>query len=90
VVTKNTVANAAVLRDKKLALPEAPNRLPELPLPKAAPMSAPLPCWMRISPTMPSAESICTAKIKFANVPILKNPLRDEGSQPLAGRCNDV
>ena len=42
--TKNTVAKTAVVRDKKLALPVAPKRLPDPPLPKAAPMSAPLPC----------------------------------------------
>ena len=44
VATKNTAARTAVVRERKLALPEAPKRLPELPLPKAAPMSAPLPC----------------------------------------------
>jgi len=41
---KNTVAQSAVERDKKLALPVAPNKLPDAPLPKDAPMSAPLPC----------------------------------------------
>ena len=40
---KNTAAQAAVERDRKLALPLAPKRLPEAPLPKDAPMSAPLP-----------------------------------------------
>ena len=44
VATKNTLASTAVVRDRKLALPEAPNRLPEEPPPKEAPMSAPLPC----------------------------------------------
>ena len=44
VLTKKMVASTAVVRDKKLALPLAPNRLPEPPLPNAAPMSAPLPC----------------------------------------------
>ena len=44
VLTKNTAARAAVTRDRKLAEPVAPNRLPEAPEPKAAPMSAPLPC----------------------------------------------
>src|SRR6187402_3195435 len=41
-VTKNTVARMAVVRDRKLAEPAAPNRLPDDPLPNAAPMSAPL------------------------------------------------
>jgi hypothetical protein len=44
VLTKNTAAKIDVVRDKKLALPLAPNKLPEPPLPNAAPMSAPLPC----------------------------------------------
>src|SRR6478672_2764596 len=61
---KNTVASTAVVRDRKLALPLAPNRLPELPLPKAAPMSAPLPCWMRMRPIMPSADRIWTASTR--------------------------
>lgn len=42
--TKNTAASTAVVRDKKFAEPEAPNKLPDEPLPNAAPMSAPLPC----------------------------------------------
>ena len=37
-------ASTEVVRDKKLAPPVAPNKLPDVPLPKAAPMSAPLPC----------------------------------------------
>ena len=37
--------------------PDAPNRLPEEPLPNAAPMSAPLPCWSSTRPIMPSATS---------------------------------
>ena len=41
---KNTAAQAAVERDRKFALPLAPNKLPDAPLPKEAPMSAPLPC----------------------------------------------
>jgi hypothetical protein len=63
VVTKNTAAKTAVVRDKKLAPPVAPNKLPELPLPKAAPMSAPLPCCTKINPIMAKADNICTAKI---------------------------
>jgi hypothetical protein len=58
VQAKKTAANAEVLRDKKLALPLAPNKLPELPLPKAAPMSAPFPCWINIRPIMAKAANI--------------------------------
>src|SRR3990167_8938955 len=55
-------ASTAVLRDRKFAPPEAPNRLAEpAPPPKAAPASAPLPCCMRIRPIMPSADRIWTA-----------------------------
>ena len=62
VQAKNRAANTPVVRDKKLALPLAPNRLPEPPLPKAAPISAPLPCCTRIKPIMASADSICMAR----------------------------
>ena len=55
---KNTVAKTAVVRDKKLAPPVAPNKLPELPEPNAAPMSAPLPCCISTSPIMANAERI--------------------------------
>ena len=58
-------ASTAVVRERKLALPLAPNRLPELPLPNAAPMSAPLPCWIRIRPIIARAVSICTASTTF-------------------------
>src|SRR4051812_9476317 len=61
VLAKNTAARTAVVRDRKFALPLAPNRLPEAPLPKAAPMSAPLPCCSRMRPIMPMAVSIWTA-----------------------------
>src|SRR5690606_30806395 len=40
VEAKNTAARTPVVRDRKLAEPVAPNRLPEAPPPKAAPMSA--------------------------------------------------
>src|SRR3954469_3369528 len=54
----------AVVRERKLALPVAPNRLPEAPLPKAAPMSAPLPCCSRMRPIMPSAVAICSTSTR--------------------------
>ena len=61
VQAKNTAAQAAVERDRKFALPLAPNRLPEAPLPKDAPMSAPLPCWISTRPIIVSAASSCKA-----------------------------
>lgn len=70
VVTKNTAANAAVVRERKLAEPEAPNKLPDEPLPNAAPMSAPLPCCNNTRPMMPSAESTCTTTKNVLNNPI--------------------
>lgn len=54
---KNRAAHAAVERDRKFALPLAPKRLPEEPLPKEAPMSAPLPCWISTRPIIVSAAS---------------------------------
>ena len=57
VQAKNTAAQAAVERDRKFALPLAPNRLPDAPLPKDAPMSAPLPCWISTRPIIVSAAS---------------------------------
>jgi hypothetical protein len=72
VVTKKTVAKAAVERDKKLALPLAPNKLPEAPLPKEAPMSAPLPCWISTRPIIASADSNCTAKIRVIQICMMK------------------
>ena len=57
-------AQAAVARDRKLALPLAPNRLPDAPLPNDAPMSAPLPCWISTRPIIASAASSCTARMR--------------------------
>src|SRR5439155_16163925 len=54
-VAKNTAARTAVVRERKLAAPEEPKRLPAEPLPKAAPMSAPLPCCSSTSTTMLTA-----------------------------------
>jgi hypothetical protein len=58
-VRKNIVAAIAVARDRKFADPLAPNRLPEAPLPKAAPMSAPLPCCNSTRPTKTADTSKC-------------------------------
>src|SRR5689334_20875130 len=62
---KNTAAQTAVERDRKLALPVAPNRLPDAPLPNDAPMSAPLPCCSSTSPIMASAVTICRPRTRF-------------------------
>lgn len=43
-VQKKVVANTPVALDMKFADPVAPNKLPDDPPPKAAPISAPLPC----------------------------------------------
>src|SRR3954452_15108429 len=73
---KKTPAQTAVERDRKLALPVAPNRLPEAPLPNDAPMSAPLPCWISTSPIIVSAVSICSTRTTlnsqciFVSVPV--------------------
>src|SRR3982750_2074083 len=57
---KNRAAHTAVKRDRKFALPVAPNRLPDAPLPNDAPMSAPLPCWINTRPIITTADRICT------------------------------
>src|SRR3989344_2010834 len=53
---KNTVPRIAVVRVRKFAEPRLPNNVCEAPLPKAAPISAPLPCCSRIRPISPTAE----------------------------------
>src|SRR5271167_2227952 len=50
----------AVVRERKFADPAAPKRLPEEPLPNAAPMSAPLPCCSRTKPISVAATTRCT------------------------------
>ncbi len=67
VQTKKHAAKTAVVRDKKLAEPDAPNKLPEEPLPKAAPISAPLPCCISTNPITPNADKICPAMINVFN-----------------------
>ncbi|CFN83139.1 Uncharacterised protein [Bordetella pertussis] len=49
-----------VVRDRKLAAPVAPNRLPAEPLPNADPMSAPLPCCSRTRTMIASADTTWT------------------------------
>nr|CCO25573.1 Conserved hypothetical protein [uncultured bacterium] len=57
---KNIVAAIAVDLVKKLDEPVAPNKLPDAPEPKAAPISAPLPCCNKTKPTITSADKTCT------------------------------
>src|SRR5262245_7963436 len=64
---KKTVAHTAVERDRKFALPVAPNRLPDAPLPNDAPMSAPLPCWISTRPIIATADRICTISTMVVN-----------------------
>jgi hypothetical protein len=61
-VAKNTAARIPVALLKKFAEPVAPKRLPEAPLPNAAPISAPLPCCINTKPIIDRATSICTVK----------------------------
>src|SRR5690606_14689328 len=60
VAAKKTTAATPVDFDKKLEEPVAPNRLPEAPEPKDAPMSAPLPCCSSTRPMMTSADNTWT------------------------------
>lgn len=68
---KNSVATTAVERLKKLADPLAPNRLPADPLPKAAPMSAPLPCCNKTKTINTIASVTCAAQTKISNTLLL-------------------
>jgi hypothetical protein len=60
VAPKKMAAASAVDFDRKLEEPEAPNKLPEAPEPKAAPISAPLPCCSSTKPMIATAEMTCT------------------------------
>lgn len=60
VALKKIAAATPVDFDMKFDEPVAPNRLPEAPEPKAAPMSAPLPCCSKTRPMMAMAETTCT------------------------------
>jgi hypothetical protein len=67
VLMKNTAAKMAVVWDKKFAEPLAPNKLPEEPDPKAAPMSAPLPCCNKTKRMTARAETTCNTINKVLN-----------------------
>src|SRR5439155_3900273 len=62
---KKTPAHTAVERDRKFALPVAPNRLPDAPLPNEAPMSAPLPCCTSTRPIITSADTTCATSTRL-------------------------
>lgn len=68
VALKNSTAATAVDLDMKFDEPDAPNRLPEAPEPKAAPMSAPLPCCISTRPMMARADKTCTTTIRLNKV----------------------
>ncbi len=71
VEAKKIAAATAVDFDRKLDEPLAPNRLPDAPEPKAAPMSAPLPCWTSTRPMMASADTTCRTTIRLNNTFII-------------------
>src|SRR5574343_485280 len=77
-----------VVRLRKLADPVAPKRLPEAPLPKTAPISAPLPCCIRTKPIIATATRMWTVKTReksqFICQPINLPPgkLPENHSQP--------
>src|SRR5262245_13490110 len=59
-VTKNSVASAAVIFEKKVDEPRAPNTVPDAPLPKPAPASAPFPRCSSTSPMIDKDSNRCT------------------------------
>jgi hypothetical protein len=67
VLRKNTAAKIAVVWDKKFADPLAPNKLPDDPDPKAAPISAPLPCCNKTKRITAKAETTCNTINKVLN-----------------------
>lgn len=68
VEAKKIAAASAVDLDRKFEEPDAPNRLPDAPEPKAAPMSAPLPCCSKTRPTMAIADRTCTTITRLNKV----------------------
>src|SRR5690606_33245521 len=59
-VAKKTTVSKVVVRVRKLPLPTLPNMVCDAPLPKEAPISAPLPRWRSTSPVTPMAASTWT------------------------------
>jgi hypothetical protein len=60
VAPKNIAAATPVDLDKKFEDPVAPNKLPDAPEPKEAPMSAPLPCCSNTRPMIVKADRTWT------------------------------
>src|SRR6185436_11444745 len=52
-------AKIAVMRDRPVVAPRAPNTVPDAPAPNPAPASAPLPRCNSTRPTIAKAESTC-------------------------------
>ena len=71
VAAKKMAAATPVDFDMKFDEPVAPNRLPDAPEPKAAPMSAPLPCCSSTRPIMAMAEMTCTMITRLNKEPML-------------------
>src|SRR5258705_13312439 len=69
---KNAPARIAGVREGNFDAAGNPKRLPAEPLPKAAPMSAPLPCCRSTSTTMPTAARMWNTR---TNVCILLSDL---------------
>src|SRR5579883_2730838 len=59
-VPKNSAANTAVSLENSVAVPRAPNTVPEAPAPNPAPASAPLPRCSSTRPMIISASNRCT------------------------------
>jgi hypothetical protein len=68
VALKKIAAATPVDLDMKFEEPVAPNKLPEAPEPKAAPISAPLPCCSNTKAIMAKADTTCTTTTKLNNM----------------------
>jgi len=75
VAPKKIAAAMPVDFDKKFDDPVAPNKLPDAPEPKAAPMSAPLPCCSSTRPMMVSADRTWMTTMMVSIVFIAKFPI---------------
>lgn len=72
---KKTAAATPVDFDRKFDEPVAPNRLPDAPEPKAAPMSAPFPCCSRTKPMMVRADRTWMMTIMVSSVFMMMSPI---------------
>ena len=69
-VTKKSAANTAVSFENNVAVPRAPNTVPEAPEPKPAPASAPFPRCMSTRAMIISASRMCTDKMNPRSISI--------------------